>query len=722
MTLYVRPILGHRSGSAHADTRAGQFRASHMSAGISLAALLAICGATSASAQAPTTLPGIVVEGATLAKPPVRTRPSSGAAAASRPAPGATGDEPIESSASSPSESNASTAGERGYAAATVGSTVAIVTAQDLANQQVRNAADALRSLPGVSVNRAGSVAGQTQVRLRGAEGNHTLVLIDGIVANQPGTGEFDFSNLPTDQIERIEVIKGAQSSLYGSGAIGGVVNIVTKRGRGPAKTTVWAEAGSFKTTESGITASGGTDTAHGLLFYSVRNSNGFNIASEGNETEASSVRSFIMKGGISPTEAFSVDVIVRNVDKRGDRDGDLFAFSGLSRQTDTFSHFASNVWLAGIEARLASFEGRLEHKLRYNYAETTLEDTDVGDFGTFYARNDNQRRNASYTASLNLDTPALSHVLRHSLTGLVEHEVETFAQVTGNNLTRERNRVATAAEYRADLFGRLTVTGNVRHDDNDTFADFTTWRTAASLRLSEIGLRPHASYGTAVKLPTMVEQFGQFAGFVPNPGLLAEESTGWDVGLEATFAGGTVVVDATYFKADLKNEIVTRFLPFFQSTAENLTGESTREGVELSGRWRPAAWMSLGAAYTWLDARDDQGQREIRRASDSGRIDATVAFAQGRGNLTVAAAYNGRMPDLAFGLPTFETVRVVLDDYWLATIAARYEVTPGVEVFGRIENVFDADYQEVYGFETAGAAAYAGVKLTFGGERGRNP
>jgi len=611
----------------------------------------------------------------------------------------------------------------RGYPIETVGSSVSVVTGQQLADQQIRHAGDALRSLPGVSVSRQGSVAAQTQVRIRGAEGNHTLVLIDGIVANQPGTGEFDFSNLPADQIERIEVIKGAQSSLYGSGAIGGVVNIVTKRGRGPASTTVWAEAGSFKTAESGITVSGGSDRAHGLLSYSVRNSNGFNVSIDGNETDASAIRSFIIKGGVSPTENFSVDVIVRNVDKRGDRDGDLFALSGLSRQTDTFSHFASNVWLAGIEARLATFEGRLEHRVRYNYAETVLEDTDIGAFGTFFARNDNVRRNAAYLATLDLGTPSLAGILRHSVTGLVEQENEAFNQVTGDNLTRERSRLAFAGEYRADLFDRLTVTANVRRDDNDSFDDFTTWRTAASLRLADSsspwGLRPHASYGTAVKLPTMVEQFGQFAGFVPNPNLKAEESAGWDAGLELSLARGAIVVDATYFSANLENEIVTRFLPFFQSTVENLLGESTRKGVELSGRWRPYTWLSLGAAYTWLDSRDDQGLPEIRRARDSGRLDATLAFAGGRGTLTLAAAYNGVTPDLAFGLPTFETVRVKLDDYWLASIAARYKLQPGIEVFGRIENLFDADYQEVYGFETAGIAAYAGLKLTFGGEDG---
>ncbi|MDX2159475.1 MAG: TonB-dependent receptor [Hyphomicrobiaceae bacterium] len=674
-------------------------------------------------AAAQTVLPGIVVEGATLSRPAPRRAQVVEAAPAE--APGATETGSAQGGGGSSTggweaaatAANGSPTSDGGHPSETVGSSVSVVTAAELERQQVRTAGDALRSLPGVSVNHAGSPAGQTQVRLRGAEANHTLVMIDGIVANQPGTGEFDFSNLPADQIERIEVVRGAQSGLYGSGAIGGVVNIVTKRGRGPGTATVWGEVGSYKTVESGVSVSGGSERAHGLISYSVRNTNGHNISIDGTETDAAQHRSFILKGGVAATRDLSVDVIVRNVDKRGDRDGDLFALSGLSRQTDTFSHFASNVWLAGIEAKHLAFDGRLEQRVKYSYASTVLEDTDIGAFGTFYARNDNERRNAAYLATLHLGSPALAHVLRHSLTGLVEHETELFNQVTGDNLTRERNRLATAAEYRAEILDRLTVTGNVRHDDNDVFDDFTTWRAAASLAIRELGLRPHASYGTGIKLPTMVEQFGQFAGFVPNPGLQAEASQGWDAGVEVSLAKGAIVVDATYFKANLENEIVTRFLPFFQSTVENLAGESTRRGIELSARWRPLAWASLGGAYTWLDARDDRGQREIRRAPDTGRVDATLAFHEGRGSVTVAAAYNGRMHDLAFGLPTFETVRVVLDDYWLATIAARYKLTPGVEIFGRVENAFDARYQEIYGFETAGPAVYAGLKLTFGGE-----
>ncbi|MFV0297311.1 MAG: TonB-dependent receptor plug domain-containing protein [Hyphomicrobiaceae bacterium] len=697
------------------------------------AALVIATLASATDADAETQLPGIVIESATLSRPAPRPKaravPTQPAQASSQNQSandgGAGGGQP-----EAPSSANTAAAGGTGggnggdsggvdgYPVNTTGSAVSVVTSRELANLQVRNAAEALRSLPGVSVNHGGSAAGQTQVRLRGAEASQTLVLIDGVVANQPGTGEFDFSNLPADQIEQIEVLRGAQSGLYGSGAIGGVINIITKRGKGPPQASIWVEGGSFKTVESGLSVSGGNDKAHVLMSYSVRNTNGFNISQFGDETDAAQHRNFIFNGGITPTRDFSLDFIVRNVEKHGDRDNDKLCCTGLSQQVDSFSNLATSFWLAGVQAKLLTFDGRLQHRLAYNYTQTRLDDTDVSAYGTFLARNDNKRGTASYLATLSLDDPALTSIVKHSLTGLVEYEQERFNQVTGDDITRERERTGYAGEYQAEFFKRLTVTANVRRDDNDTFQDYTTWRTTASLALTEWGLRPHASYGTGVKLPSMIEQFGQFANFIPNPDLVAEESQGWDAGLEISFDNRRAVLDVTYFDANLQHEIVTRFRGY-NATVANLAGESTRRGVEVSAQWRPVSWLTLGAAYTYLNALDDQDLHEIRRPRDSGRLQATVAFDQGRGTVTAAAAYNGRTPDLAFDLPFFRTQRVILDDYWLGTIAARYKIRPGVEVFGRIENAFDANYQEIYGFETAGIAAYAGMKLTFGGDDG---
>jgi vitamin B12 transporter len=675
---------------------------------------IALCLLVAASpVAAQTQLPGIVVEGATLSNPPVRRSTP----AVSAPAQGGGAGETTEQ-----------TDGD-GVAAEKIGSAVTVITGEELQRRQVRNAADALRGMPGVYVSRAAGFGGETQVRLRGAEANHTLVLIDGMVANQPGTGEFDFALLSTDQIDRIEVIRGAQSGLYGSGAIGGVINIVTKGGKGPPKGSIWSEAGSYKTAAGGITLSGGTDRAHGLLSYSATSSNGFNIADEGWETDAFSRRSFLFKGGVKPTDTFAVDFFLRNSEKRADRDDDLFcpfpappSCTGFSKQIDSFSHFATSFWLAGVEARLDSFGGALTHKFKASYAETNLEDTSLPldlSSGPFLSKNDNDRSNFSYSATWKFDTPGVGGPAKHFLTGLVEKEMESFTPVTGDNQSRERDRLATAAEYRGEFANRLFIAGNARHDDNDSFKDFTTWRTSASLALREVGLRPHASVGTGVRLPTMVEQFGQFTGFIPNPSLLPEESFGWDAGIEYSFSKGRAVLDVTYFNTDLKNEIFTRFLAFPNSTVENRLGKSTREGVEVALRWQIMPSLTLGGAYTWLDARDDQDNEEIRRPKNTGRVDVSYGFAEGRGNVTLAAIYNGQARDFAFELPSFTQTRATLGEYWLVSAAASWKVQPGLEVFGRVENLLDEHYQEAYGFETARIAAYAGVKVTFGGDDG---
>ena len=164
----------------------------------------------------------------------------------------------------------------------TVGSAVTVVTGEELRAQQVRTAVDALRSLPGVAVSRSGGIGNFTQVRIRGAEGNHTLVLVDGIEANNIADGEFDFSNLSAEDIERIEVIRGPMSGLYGSNAVGGVINIITRRGKGPLTVTVRSEGGSFGTRDMAVRAAGGNDNAHLAVSYHWRDTDGFNISPSG--------------------------------------------------------------------------------------------------------------------------------------------------------------------------------------------------------------------------------------------------------------------------------------------------------------------------------------------------------------------------------------------------------------------------------------------------------
>jgi vitamin B12 transporter len=225
-----------------------------------------------------------------------------------------------------------------------------------------------------------------------------------------------------------------------------------------------------------------------------------------------------------------------------------------------------------------------------------------------------------------------------------------------------------------------------------------------------------------------MFEQFGTLPGifnpFVPNPNLQPEESLGWDAGVEFAFWSRRAILDVTYFNMTLENKIARdpNRGPA-DPTLINLSGESTREGVEVSTKLQVLPGLAIGLAYTYTDARDSDGQREVRRPPHAGRIDLDYTFLQGRGLFHLSAQYNGRRDDLGFrvtgpfGAVTPEIVG--LDDYWLLSAAVSYKVQPGVELFGRVENFLDTKYQEIYGFNTAGAAAYAGVRMTLSGEDG---
>jgi vitamin B12 transporter len=654
-------------------------------------------------------LPGIVVQGATLASP----QPAASAPAQS---PGPAAAVPGEGVAS---DSAQSTIG--GVPAYTVGNAVTVVTGEELRAQQVRHAAEALRSLPGVSVNRGGGVGSLTQVRIRGAEGNQTLVLIDGIEANNTADGEFDFSNLSAEDIERIEVIRGPMSGLYGSNAVGGVINIITRRGQGPFTASLRTEGGSFGTRDVAVRASGGSDKAHISLAYHWRDSNGFNISPVGDERDGSRIGTFTARGGVTLLPGLTLDFTLRNTDKVSERDGFGGPAGTLATAIDDRSTLNHKVFLAGTNLRWETHGGRLVQEFRANHNGTITADTDRSPFPST-SRNISEAEKLSYLASYRLDMPAVA--VTNTLSGRVEKEFERFTPEGSfaDGLERQRARIAYTGEWRGGFANRLFLTAGLRHDDNDNFQDFTTWRAAASLVVSELGMRPHASVGTAVKLPTMFEQFGTSPFFVPNPSLTPEQSFGWDGGVEFTFFKGMAIFDVTYFRANLTDKINgTAPGPIPGTfTSVNLPGESTREGVEVSARVKLDRNLTLGGAYTYTDARTPTGEREFRRPLHGGRADLAYAFNGGRGTATFAATYNGRQDDLAFTMPFFfPTPRARLDAYWLVNATVAYKLQPGVEVFARVENALDQHYQEVFGFESPPLAAYAGLKLTFGGTEG---
>jgi vitamin B12 transporter len=644
-------------------------------------------------------LPPITVQGATLEAP----RASTGKG----------------TSAGSPTGKNSKSETEEadtdGVPAASVGNSVTVITREDLQRQQVRQVADALRSLPGVAVNRSGAYGNFTQVRIRGAESNHTLVLIDGVEANNTTDGELDFSNLSADDIERIEVIRGPMSALYGSSAVGGVINIVTRSGQGPLMLTLKTEAGSLGTGDVAARLSAGNPWAHFALSTHWRNTDGFNISPFGSEPDGMHLRSLNFRGGVKLFEGLTLNLSLRQVDKTADRDG--FGGPGplLTATDDPLSSLHDRLFVGGVQLQWETLNKQLTHQLHLKYNSSTISDTDLG-FGppAFLTSNIGERTTYGYLGTYRFDTLALWSV-KHALSALIEKDTETFVPEgnLGDGIRRERGRLSFAGEWRGAFADQVFITAGARHDDNSVFSDFTTWRLAGAWALKPLGLRPHASAGTAVKFPAMFEQFGVFpAFFVANPNLVPEEARGWDGGIELAL-GRATTLDLTYFHADLTNKITSSGF-----TVINVPGVSTRDGIELALRTRFSPSLTGTFAYTYLLAEDAEGVQEIRRPRHAGRVDLAYVFAGGKGSANLGVVYNGAMTDNAFK-SDFSLQNVLLDPYWLVNAALSYKLQQGVELFGRVENLLDQRYQEVFGYEAAPITAFAGVKLTFGGPDG---
>ncbi|MEQ9571427.1 MAG: TonB-dependent receptor [Nitratireductor sp.] len=283
------------------------------------------------------------------------------------------------------------------------------------------------------------------------------------------------------------------------------------------------------------------------------------------------------------------------------------------------------------------------------------------------------------------------------------------------NKLARSTNSFV--GEYRGEFLDQFSVNAALRRDDNDAFSDATTYSLSGAWRIPGIDTRLHASLGTGVTNPTFFEQFGYLpTQFIGNPGLLPEESFGWDVGVEQGFFGGMLIVDLTYFNQDLTNEIATAYdgpLP----TPVNLDGRSERQGVEVAATVDLFNGFTATASYTYTDATEQAvagGPRlvEVRRPRHSGSLNAAYRFYDNRARVFGEVVVNGEMLDLDFS--TFPSSRVRLKPYTVVNVGGSFRFNETVEGFARIENLFDEEYEDVLGYNSQGLVAFFGLKGSF--------
>ncbi|MEM9012417.1 MAG: TonB-dependent receptor [Pseudomonadota bacterium] len=590
-----------------------------------------------------------------------------------------------------------------------------ILTGEQLEARGTRYVADALRQVPGLAVSRTGSFGGFTQVRVRGAEANQVLVLIDGVEVAPASTGELDFGSLVVTDIERIEVLRGPQSALFGSNASAGVIQIFTRRGaRNDVSIGGRVEGGSDATALIAGHLSGGGETWDGALSFSFRRTDGFNVATgtddrEG-ELDGDSNITVNARGNWDVTDDLEIGGVFRVVDRESDFDAQLFPFpadatSGLVVDSDSVND-ARDLSFA-VFGRYEMLDDALVHELRFEFADS-ISDSLVDGVSTFTS--EGQRFTGSALSSYGFNTGPVESVV----TALLEVEEEINEATTGN---QTRTLIGLAGEYQGTFFNDFSLQAGIRYDINDAFENALTYAVGASYLYAPTGTRLHGSVGRGVVNPTFFEQFGFSPGmFIGNPDLEPEETFQWDIGIEQSLFDDRLILDATYFRGNVNEEIVGSFDPIaLLPTSVNAPGESPRQGVELQMTATPIDPLTVIASYTYTLAEEGSTDlQEVRRPRHMASFDALYRFFDDRARLNLGVVYTGDQRDLDFTAGTFPAPIITLDDFILVSIQGSYQATENVELFARVENLTNADYQEVFNFETQGIAGFAGLRLRF--------
>tara|TARA_R110001592_G_scaffold363352_2_gene684811 strand:+ start:83335 stop:85281 length:1947 start_codon:yes stop_codon:yes gene_type:complete len=595
-------------------------------------------------------------------------------------------------------------------------SAISVISAKDIENSHATMVSDLLRDVPGLAINRSGVLGSTTQLRMRGAEGNHVLVMIDGVEVNDASQGdEFNWAHLPVTGIERIEIVRGPQSALWGSDAVAGVVNILTQKANKPLQSSVYSEAGSHGTNHSGFSLGSGGDAYHINLNGSHVSADGENISRHGGEEDGYRNTTLNLNAGWKPLENLSFSLTGRQTEGENEFDEIDSFVTGLPQDADKESEFRQR--FARLQTDFSLFDDHWQQRLavsvsRHNNDEFTN--------GSLSGDKSIRKKQYSYLNALNWadNTQQLSF--------LAEHETEDFsqrgtAQPWGDpNQDRKRRTDSLALEYRITLWDDLTLAASVRHDDNDEFQNANTRRFEASYTLPNGDTRLRGTYGTAIKNPTFTERFGFFTNFQGNPGLQPEESKSWEVGVDQTLLGGGLLLGITYFNARLENEI-DGFVydPMtFAFTAENINGTSDRQGVEVTLDARLAATLGLKASYTYVDATQpdsavDRDADELRRPRHLGSVSLNWSPTS-QFNVNLNAQYNGSQDDEFFP-PWPQPSQVVrLDDYTLLNLSASFQMNKQLSFYTRLDNILDDNYEEVYGYQTLGFGAVVGVRYNF--------
>jgi vitamin B12 transporter len=603
--------------------------------------------------------------------------------------------------------------------ASALASAVSVLHGDDLRAQGIRSVADALRSVPGLNLAQNGSFGAATSLFLRGGESDYVQVLIDGVAVNDPG-GAYDFAHLATTNIERIEILRGPASVLYGSDATVGVVQIFTRRGEGPFRVSAGGRGGSYGSVDFDADISGATERTNYTLSFG-------RFATDGVYDFNNDYDNAVLSGRfqVRPDDATDLALSLRYQDSEfhfpTDGSGNLVDRNAFTlNEATTIGVEAGRFLTDRVEARLAL----ASNVISGGFQDDPDDENDTQGFYAFRSIQDLSRQSVDLRTNVYLDNGVI-------VTGgaqLEQQEERSFNELesefgpSNGSTDVERSNRAYYAQLLAQASGFSLVVGG-RLDDNEAFGTFGTYRAAASYAWSGTKLR--GSVGRSFKAPTFVENFA--TGFaVGNPDLEPEQAFSWELGVEEILFDGRLTLRGTYFDQTFEDLIQYSFaeMPNFVNIAE---AEASGFEAEISAA--PVSDLHLSANYTHLeteviDAGFDsgdgdtfvEGERLLRRPTTT--VNAVASYrGWDRGIVNLVVHHVGDRDDRDFA--AFPPTPVVLPAYTTVDVSAQVDLLaqrPGPLMLTgtlRVENVFDEAYVGAFGFPARGRTVYVGGRVT---------